>query len=215
MAADIDLQKLWQAVNQALRRQPVSRAVWEAADAAVPLELDGEMLVLGFEPRDMRHASYLETTVNKARIQEILQAKTGKRLDVRCIEGTAPDTWENTKAREAEQQARTRAGFDHLRTHGTAITAWETLSHNLTNLFANTEARRLYTVQAATLVKVLPMVYETDTSARAADPDATAINDRELNRIMDKLATFADLPPTQVALEYLRYRGSRKAQSAS
>ena len=211
MSQQPDLNLLWQQVNEALHRGPINRPMWEAAMAAKPLAVEGETLILGFEPKDMRHASYLETTVNKTRIQEILQARTGRRLDVKCIEGATLEHWDRTKLREAETEAKARANIEHIQAHGTSVRAWEDLNQRLVKLFSATEARRFPTVLAGMLIKALPMVFETDAQVRTSDPGAEMIHNRELNRIFDKLGTYCDMSATQVALEFMRFRGSRKA----
>jgi len=206
------LEALWQEVNAALRRGPINRGLWEAAAAAHPLALENDVLVLGFEPKDMAQAGYLETTMNRNRIREILQARTGRRLDIKCIEGATIEAWENVKRREQELEAKAQAQVEHLQAHGTTIAAWEDLNQRLVRLFSSTEIRRLPSVLASLLVKSLPMVYETDVQVRTSDPGAEALHNRELNRIFDKLGTYCDLPATQVALEYMRYRSSRRGQ---
>ena len=211
MAEETELVALWQQVNEAIRRGPINRALWEAADAAVPLSLEEDTLIIGFNPKDMRHASYIETTVNKTRILEVLQARTGKRLDVKCIEGDTAQAWENTKSREGQAATRARESLEHARAHNTSVQAWGDLNQRLVKLFSVTEARRLAGVRASLLVKSLPMVHETDTQVRTSDPGAEAIHNREMNRIFEKLSTYCEIPATQVALEYMRYRSSRKS----
>lgn len=210
MAQEADVNGLWQQVTEALHRGPINRPLWEAAGAAAPLVMENETLILGFQPKDMRHASYLETTVNKTRIVEILQARVGRRIDLKCIEGATLQAWESTKVREADQEARARAKVEHIQAHGTTIRAWEDLNQRLVKLFSATEARRFPTVLAGMLVRALPMVYETDAQVRTSDPGAETIHNGELNRIFDKLGTYCDMPSTQVALEFMRYRGTRK-----
>ena len=210
MTETIDIEGLWQQVNEAIRRGPINRALWEAAAAASPLAMDGEDLVLGFNPKDMRHASYLETTINKSRIQEILLARTGRRLDIKCIEGDTLEAWESTRAREGEIEEKARASLEHIRAHGTSVSAWEDLNQRLVQLFSSTESRRFASVLATLLVRTLPMVLETDTQVRTSDPGGETIHNRELNRIFEKLGTYCDMSSTQVALEYMRFRASRK-----
>ena len=212
MADVMDIQVLWQQVNEALRRGPINRPLWEAAAAASPLVLDGDVLILGFEPRDMRHASYLETVMNKSRIQEVLQARTGRRLDIKCIEGASLAAWESTKLREQETEERLRAHVEHLQVHGSSMRDWEDLGQRLINMFAATEGRRHASVQASLLIRALPMLLETDAQVRTRDPGGETIHNRELNRAFERLGTYCDLPPTQVALEYMRFRSSRRQQ---
>ena len=211
MSQQPDLDQLWQQVNEALHRGPINRPMWEAAMAAKPLSVEGETLILGFEPKDMRHASYLETTVNRTRVQEILQARTGRRLDIKCIEGASLEHWQRTKERESETEARARASLEHIQAHGTSVRAWEDLNQRLVRLFSATEARRFPSVLAGMLVRALPMVFETDSQVRTSDPGAETIHNRELNRIFDKLGTYCDMAATQVALEFMRFRGTRKS----
>ena len=89
--------------------------------------------------------------------------------------------------------------------------AWEDLNERLVKLFSATEARRFPSVQANLLVRALPMVFETDSQVRTSDPGAETIHNKELNRIFDKLGTYCEMPATQVALEFMRFRGGRKA----
>ena len=113
MPGEIDLKALWKDVDMAVRRLPgTTRTLWEAVEAAVPLVIEGDTLILGFDPKDMRHASYVETRVNKSQVQQVLQAKTGKRLDIRCIEGATVDAWERTKEREAQREHRENVRYE-------------------------------------------------------------------------------------------------------
>jgi hypothetical protein len=212
MADGLDLEALWQQVNEAIRRGPINRPFWEAAAAAKPLAIEDDTLIIGFEPRDMRHASYIETQVNKTRIQEVLQARTGRRLDIKCIEGATPEAWESTKRREAENEDKLRAQVEQLQAHRTSMSAWADLHQRLVVLFSATEARRMPAVLANLLVKSLPMLYEVDVQVRTSDPGGEALHNRELNRVFDKVGTFCDLSSTQVALEYMRYKSARRAQ---
>jgi hypothetical protein len=88
MSTQVDLKKLWEEVNDTLRKGAVNRPLWQAAITAVPLNLDEEsdVLVLGMPSKHMNLAGHLETRVNKARVQEVIQAKLGRRLDVSVIE---------------------------------------------------------------------------------------------------------------------------------
>lgn len=196
-----------------VRRLPgTTRTLWEAVQAAVPLTIEGEMLVLGFDPKDMRHASYVETRINKSQVQQVLQAKTGKRLDIRCIEGATVEAWERTKAREADRERATQEALDAQRAHSASIQGWSQLGADLQALFASTEARRYATSQAQLLIKALPMVYDTESRVRQQDPEAAHEAVMGLNRAFDRIATVCDLPATQVALEYLRYKATRKGK---
>jgi hypothetical protein len=210
-ATELDLQELWQAVIQALHRGPVNRGLWDAVAAARPLALENDTLVLGFDPRDMRLAGYLQTSSNRARLQEILLARTGRRLQLRIIEGDTLQDWERVKQLDRLTEQRAEEQLREVTARRDSIRAWEDLNDALIKLFSGTGVRRYPINLARLLAKALPMVYETDSKVRADDPEGAEYHDRELNRICDKLAVYCDLPATAVAMEYLRYRLSRRA----
>lgn len=209
--SDLDVQELWQAVIAGLHRGPINRSLWDAAAHAKPLCIEDATLIIGFNPRDMRHAGYLQTASNRARIQEILLARTGHRLDVRIIEGDTVEAWRRVKQVERLTEERAEDHVREVEARAASVRAWADLNDALIKFFTSAQARRYPINQARMLIKALSMVYETDTAIRVEDPDGKVFHDRELNRICDKLATYCDVPPTLVAIEYLRYRSSRRA----
>jgi len=212
---ELDLEELWKGVIEGLHRGPVNRSLWDAAAHAKPLCIEDETLILGLSPREMRYAGYLQTAPNRARIQEILLARTGHRLDLRVIEGTTLDDWRRVKQVERLTEERAEDHVRETEARRESVRAWADLNDALIKLFSSVQMRRYPINLARTFVKALSMLYETDTKARAQDPDGTVFHDRELNRVCDKLATYCDLPSTVVAMEYLRYRASRRSSEGS
>lgn len=205
-----DLEKIWQRVNEQLRRGPVNRSLWDAALTAKPITVEGDLLVLGVPPKQARYASYLETAVNRRQVLEILQAVAGRPLDFRVIEGTSLADWERVKEVERLAVERAAAGFGAQVSARTSADAWEQLSETLLRMFSGSALR--YPINLAqTFAKALSLIYDTETRVRAEDPENTAFHDKQLNRLCDKLATYCELPATLVALEYLRYRARRQA----
>ena len=60
------------------------------------------------------------------------------------------------------------------------------------------------------LITSLPMISEAEQAARTAGETEAQTHRRQLSRIFSKLATYCDLSPTLIALEYLRYKSARK-----
>ncbi len=209
----IDLQKLWQEVNEAIRRGPVNRGLWDAAARAVPIAIENGTLILGLDPADARYAGYLETSANRARIQEILLARTGHRLDIRVIEGTTKEDWERVKQLDRLSEMRAETHVAEREARRAAARVWEDVNDELLKLFTAAGLRRYPLTLARLFAKALGMVYEAEVKARETDPEASEFHERELNRLCDKLATYCDLPPTVVAVEYLRYRATRRQKA--
>lgn len=211
MAEGPNLPGLWKKVNELLRKGDVNRSLWDAADTATPIVLEGDTLVLGFSPADMRHAGYLTTPANRARIVRAIQEITGRTLNLEVIEGLTPEDWEKYKQRLAQRvdEITERGGFRD--SHKSALQAWEALSLYLHQYYQeNMGIRRFPDQMARALIKLLPVLADAEDLAREAEPTAEQLHSAQLNKAFDRLATYTDLPPTMVALEYMRYRNSRK-----
>ncbi len=207
---ELDLDRLWKETNEILREGPINRALWDAAEAAKPLALEGDLLVLGLPASEFRHASYLQTDINRAKLRQILHARTGRFLDLRVIEGTTPEAWERTKERERHAEEKAMAGLRRAATYKGAEAAWEAANQGISAVFTGVRARAYATVKARLLLKAFPVVFKADQEARAQESGSDEAHERYLNRLLDRIATYVDLPPTVVALEYLRYAASRR-----
>jgi hypothetical protein len=212
MSAKSDLKTLWNDVNMELRKGDIDRSLWEAAKAAVPIVIEDETLVLGFSPGEMRMAGYLNTGPKKAQVVAIIQRLAGRRLDYITIEGETPESWEKYKQRQQAMADHTIGQAEFRTEHKGALGVWETLAADMHRLFAETQQRRFAEQLARLLIKVLPVIAEAEEKARAEEPDNDQIHFIHLNRAFDKLSTYTDIPAPIVALEYLRYRSSRKRQ---
>ena len=214
-SAQIDVQALWAEVNALLHEGAVNRAVWDAAEAAVPLTLDGDTLILGLTPKDMRHASYLQTDVNRARLRQILQARSGRFLDLRVIEGTSVEDWERVKQRESAAEEQVAQQVRRVAEYRGSAAVWEQANQELSALATGTRARAYPTVKARLLVRAFPLIADAEQEARANDAEAEDEHQRYLNRLLERVATYTDLPPTAVALEYLRFAAAHQRTEGS
>lgn len=215
MADGPDLLGLWKRVNEILRKGDVNRSLWDAAAAAKPLLLEGDTLVIGLAPADMRHAGYLTTPSNRAQIQNVIREITKRALELEVIEGTVAEDWEKRKERDSHQVDHAAQKIEFRTAHGDALAAWEGLNQTLHQYYTeNMGIRRFADQMARTLIKLLPVVADAEDQAREADPEAEQLHSQHLNRALDRLSTYCEIPATVVALEYLRYRGSRKRQQS-
>jgi len=206
VSAELDLTALWAEVNAALREGDINRTLWEAAATAKPLGLEDDTIVLGIANDKFHLASYLETRVNKNTILGLLQAKAGRRLDYRIIEGDTPERYEHERERRKIMQRQIAADARERMTARTDTAGWERLSEQVVARYAEVRLRRLPQGLARFLLDVLPMVSEADLRMRAEQPQAVHHHERELGRILDKLASYTGVPATVIGLELIRYR---------
>lgn len=209
MTEEINVEQLWQATRQMLQEGEVNRPLWEAAAAVRPITVDQDTVILGLEASQMQHASYLETAVNKSRIQQIFESLVGRRLDLRVIPGTTQQAWERLKQREQDSIDTTAA---RARVHiagQAALNVWREGSQEVGVLLKGTRAQARSMQLAQSLIKALPLIWQTEQKARQQEPEAEELHSQQLDRVLERVATYCNLPPPVVALEYLRYRSAR------
>ena len=212
---EIDLETVWAQVNRLLREGAVNRALWDAAEVAKPLALEGRTLILGITAANFRHASYLQTDINRSQLRKLIQQCCGVDLELRVIQGSTAEEWERAKAREREAEEKAVSGIRRAASFKGAEALWETANHEINLVFTGVRARAYGTTRARLLIKALPVLYKAEQAARAEEPQADEAHERQLNRIIDRIATNVDLSPTAVALEYMRFgAGQKRADSA-
>lgn len=205
----IDVAALWKKVNMELRKGEVDRSLWEAADKAQPLLIEGDMLVLGLAPSEMRYASYLTTAAKRARIQAILQNLIGRPIELQVIEGTTGEDWEKYKQRHHIGTDRLAEETQYRVEHKGALGVWDQLAIDLYKIYTEMPHRRGFPEQQARLLlRSLPVIAEAEDKAKEIEPEACQLHFTQLNRAFDKLATYTDIPAPVIALEYLRYRNA-------
>jgi len=209
MTEQIAVEKLWEQTRQMLQEGPANPPLWDAAAAVQPITVDQNTVVLGLPAGQMRHASYLETAVNKSSIQQILKSLTGQDLDVRVITGTTQQDWQRLKQREQASMDTTTTAARAQVAGQAAVNVWREAGQQVINIFTGTRARAHSIHLAQLLVKALPLIWETEQQARLQAPEAEEVHSQQLDRILERVATYCNLPPPVVALEYLRYRSAK------
>ncbi len=203
MSDQPDVRAIWDKFDELIHEGDINRSLWDAAAIATPLELDGDLLVIGFAPGKMRDASYLTSGANRPLVMASLEEAVGRRVTLETIEGTDPEAWEREKARRemAIQQAQT--AHESRLVKGAQI-VWLDLYEEIGKTFGSARERRFPLSRARTLIKTLKLAVEAEEKARAEEPDNEELHTQQLNRTIDRIATFAELPGTMVAVEYLR-----------
>jgi hypothetical protein len=80
----------------------------------------------------------------------------------------------------------------------------------LTKMMGTTRTRAWATARARLLAKSFPLIHEAEQAAREMEPGSEETHERYLNKLLEKVASWTDLPPTVVGLEYLRYSAAQK-----
>lgn len=205
-----DLEAVWKQINVELKKGSINRSLWEAAGAAKALTIDEGKFILGLAPAEMRLSGYLTTPQNRVQIEALLQKLIGQRLEVTVIEGATAEAWAKYKERLQSQVDHTLDAAQFRSEHKGGLGVWDNLAADMHKMFSETQLRRFPEQVARLLIRLLPVIADAEDKAREAEPEAEQLHFTHLNRSFDKVATYTDVPAPIVALEYIRYRSSRR-----
>jgi hypothetical protein len=200
----LDLDALWQGVNDELHRGELIPALWQAAAAVKPLAIDGDTLILGAPQDKMGLASHLESTRFRRPVESLIEKVAGQKLSCRVIEGDTLEAWERRKVIEDARAAGADASLVRRRERRESVSSWEGLRETLTQKFSELASRRSPRSLAQYLQIVLPLVRETERKLEEQGVELDDADERQLGRVFDKIATQCNIPSTIVALEYLK-----------
>jgi len=190
----------------------------EAMRAAVVVAVEGQTLILGLAGEHQYLRGHLETATNRHQVLTSLKELTGRDLDYELIQGTTIEEW------EAHKQARDSRGQKPFRPEAAppvqgapksveakqeaaAEGPWAPIMERLHYAYQEIRSRTEPAARAQFLLDILPALAEAESKAARQDEPEERIQ-RSLTKAVERIANLVDLPPTQVALELLRYQAA-------
>jgi curved DNA-binding protein CbpA len=199
-------EKVWrEATEVVLIRSDRFGPLNQAMEAALPITIDEDILVLTM-PGSERHLSgHLETAANRNSIVNALELVRGKRLEFRIIDGTTVEDWKALK--EREDRVRTGAAEAARGERGAAAPAgrrvregpWDEVIQRIHRQYQQLPKRQYPQSKARFLREALMWIASTDEEVRFDSEEEQ--NERALARAIERLAAVLDLPTVMVALQ--------------
>src|SRR4051794_33751289 len=100
--ARAQVERLWRGTTEKGKSRLVLPGVWRAMEAARPLTINGDHLVIGFSASRSHEGGLLMDSKNNNIIERALEEEAGRPLRIRIIEGESLDDWETAKRRDQE-----------------------------------------------------------------------------------------------------------------
>lgn len=144
-------------------------------------------------------------------IERAIEEVTRLRLRLRVIEGESVSDWLATKQREAHVAALKEQGFARKDREASQTQDWDALYDYVARAWSGTSLRGLPQSKARYLSAMLYALAEALDTLYGDEPDEQA--ERHLAKILERVATNAEVPATLVALELDRLRAWRRANS--
>lgn len=201
-------EKIWrEATDVVLVRSDRFGPLNQAMQAAIPITLDGELLVMAMPGSERHLAGHMETAANRNSILNALEFVSGQRLEFRIIDGTAVEDWERlkegeAKAKQTAKQARESRSTAGARTSGRVGEGpWDVLIQRIHRQYQDLPKRQYPQAKARYLREALSWIASTDEELRYQDNFEEDTHERALARAIERLGSVLDLPAMLVALQ--------------
>lgn len=198
--------EIWARGVDRMKDKIVLPSMWEALDHVVPITIENGEFVIGLPTQRFSLSGHLRNPGYRRTIEIILSELAGQDLQLRIIEGTTLADWERTKQREAIAAANREQEYAQRRHQEAVEQSWDVLYERIVRAYSEQPYRQLPQGKAAYLRKALQMVLEAmeQLYPRGVEPDD--LSERNLARVIDRIANSIGAPPALVAYELSRLR---------
>ncbi len=197
----MDCQVVWNQVAPIAKRVALAPAFFRALERAVPIALDGSVLVIGLDSTvDGALQGALNSSDNLNILHKAFRDVTGLSDGiVRVIEGTTPADWANAQARDAA--SREMAARQLARAKPSASSAgWDQAIDAVSALWQQCESRTSPVAKARfVLAAIEHIVGIVGTEGLTNEADS-----RSLQRAVERTASCAQIDAVYVAAEVLK-----------
>jgi hypothetical protein len=191
------VRRIWDGTVEKVKVRLVLPGVWRAMEAAVPLTIEGETLVLGFSPSQSHQGGLLRDAKTNNIIERAVEEEAGRYLRVRIIEGASLEDWEITKRRDQEAVNLQKAAQERRQRDQSADQGWDGVIEQVTRKYAEMPMRQLPQMQALYLEESVNLL--TAAVRRLLGDNPTELDHRSFARALDRIADRAQVPAALVA----------------
>jgi len=194
----VDVGALWKYVTDQVKREITMPSLWRSMEAAKPLVVDEDVLVIGYSLQAADLMGLLMDTRNRNSVEQIIERATRRRIRLQVIQGDTLADWEAEKASEAEgariQQQRRQQTTQTV----AAGTNWEAVGENLIRKLGAIQNRSLSSVQGRFMAEALEEIVEAYDRLMPAEP--AELDERAYTRMLDRICERVGIPSALIAL---------------
>lgn len=198
-----DAGTIWAEALPKVMNSVTGRGVWAALNAARPIALEDNLLVLGLPHKDNELAGHLRLPNHSRVIEHIAGQIAGKQLRVRIIDGTQQEDYEIFKRREVERRRLQDAGMERMRAEANAKTSWDTVFEGLSRRYAAMTNKSLPQNRGRFFEEAVELVAE----ARKGQENFDESGERNFARCLERISQYTEVPSAIVAVEVLKRAG--------
>ncbi len=203
-APQLSAPELWKKTEDRVKDRVNNRSLWEVMEKAVGIAIEDDHFIVGLNARNFNEAGHINVSEHKNAIEQAASAFAGRPLTIRIIEGDTLADWVTVSQRDQRVAAMKAATYDR-RDHQDAVSQnWDTLYDYVSRSYSTLAMRSLPQSKARYLTDMLYVLSDALNQLYSDQPDEPT--ERLLARVVDKVASNAEVPATLVALELERLR---------
>lgn len=196
-----DVKEIWSEALPDIMNDVTGVGVWTALKASVPIALEEGQFVLGIPSADSELIGHLKIPSSRRAIETKIGKSVNENVNLRVIIGTTDSEWETEKIRDAEKRKIQDRALQRHKDEVAAGKSWEQIYDQLSRNYASMANRSLPQVRAKYLTDAVSIVSQALTEMPVADDMA----ERNYARCLERIAQYADVPSTIVAIKVLEH----------
>lgn len=200
-----EARQLWLEAIEKIKDRTMKPMLWRAIEAGVGIALDDEFFIVGFPPSEGPMGGYLTSADHKQIIEQVISDLVGKPTRIKVIEGTTMADLEAARERDRVAEITRKSIAERKHVERKAEREWETVAEQCSRKYANTPLRQLPQTRGQYMLEAVKIVSEAMDEIHP-DGNIDDVGQRAMGRVIDKVATLADVPGASVALELIKYR---------
>lgn len=186
----MDITNAWELIKEKVKDRVTGRSVWQALDSLTPVTQHEATAVFGMPHMATTLISHVNTPAVKRIIEQLLSETTGTKWEVLVIEGSTLQDWEAYQRKQEETRRISEAGLHKRTTEQRSYDTWETIYEQVGRRFAETQGRSLTQNRAKYLQESIQIVREALERLSIENEQ----DERQLNRVLERIATNVDAP---------------------
>jgi len=191
-----DITTIWSEILPDVKNGVTGVGVWQALNQAKAVTLEDGTFVLGM-PHDLSDlAGHLRLQQTKALIERMVSQKIGQTIQLRVIDGTALEDYQNIKRRDAEAQRLQEQALNRQRAEVAARSSWDTIYDQVSRKFAGVQNKSLPQNRAVFLEEAVDLMVD----ALQKMPLRDDLGERNYARCIERISSYSEVPGALVAL---------------
>lgn len=191
-----DITTIWSEILPDVKNGVTGVGVWQALNQAKAVTLEDGTFVLGM-PHDLSDlAGHLRLQQTKALIERMVSQKLGQTIQLRVIDGTAVEDYQNIKRRDAEAQRLQEQALNRQRAEVAARSSWDTIYDQVSRKFAGVQNKSLPQNRAVFLEEAIDLMVD----ALQKMPLRDDLGERNYARCIERISSYSEVPGVIVAL---------------